>query len=68
MRGALPKDASGKSCPYPLGVQNLDFGYRALVKSDVPWLSDAREWVICAWPPVPLALASAAPIRQGGCG
>jgi hypothetical protein len=35
--GALPRDASGRSAPYPLGCRNLDFGYRALVKSDVPW-------------------------------
>ena len=37
--GALPKNSSGRTCPYPLGVQNFDFGYRVTVKSDVPWTS-----------------------------
>jgi hypothetical protein len=35
--GQLPRDASGQPAPYPLGCRNLDFGFRALQRSDVPW-------------------------------
>lgn len=33
---ALPVDASGVACPYPVGLRDLDFGYRILQRSDVP--------------------------------
>lgn len=35
--GLLPHDASGRACPYPLGVRGLDFGYRVFAPADVPY-------------------------------
>jgi hypothetical protein len=35
--GKLPVNASGRACPYPLGVRNLDFGYQVLSQADVPY-------------------------------
>jgi hypothetical protein len=35
--GTYPVDAAGKAAPYPLGLANLDFGYRVRSQSDVPW-------------------------------
>jgi hypothetical protein len=35
--GQLPRDASGRTCPYPLGMRNLDFGYRVINRTDVPY-------------------------------
>ena len=35
--GTLPHDASGRPCPYPLGVRGLDFGYRVFAPTDVPY-------------------------------
>jgi hypothetical protein len=37
--GLLPHDASGRPCPYPLGVRGLDFGYRVFAPADVPYTS-----------------------------
>ena len=41
--GQLPHDASGRTCPYPLGVRNLDFGYRVINRTDVPYTSRTDE-------------------------
>lgn len=35
--GKLPSSAAGRPVPYPLGVKGLDFGYRVLQPSDVPY-------------------------------
>jgi hypothetical protein len=35
--GTFPVDSSGRLHPYPLGVRNLDFGYRARSAADIPW-------------------------------
>jgi hypothetical protein len=35
----LPSDSTGQAIPYPLGVMNLDFGYQALSRADVPYAS-----------------------------
>jgi hypothetical protein len=41
--GQLPRDASGRTCPYPLGVRGLDFGYRVINRTDVPYTSRHPE-------------------------
>jgi hypothetical protein len=43
--GLLPRDASGRNCPYPLGVRNLDFGYRVFAPTDAPYRSRHPEIV-----------------------
>jgi hypothetical protein len=35
--GSYPVSPQGKLAPYPLGLANLDFGYRARSKDDVPY-------------------------------
>lgn len=35
--GVYPVDGSGKRASYPVGVRNLDFGYRVRTRNDVPW-------------------------------
>ena len=41
--GTLPRDAGGRNCPYPLGVRNLDFGYRVINRTDVPYTTRHDE-------------------------
>jgi hypothetical protein len=41
--GQLPHDASGRICPYPLGCRNMDFGYRVINRTDVPYTSRTDE-------------------------
>jgi hypothetical protein len=35
--GPWPVNAAGKQVPYPVGIRGLDFGYRAVQRSDAPW-------------------------------
>src|SRR5260370_2778629 len=35
--GTFPVDPSGHLAPYPLGIRNVDFGYRARTSTDIPW-------------------------------
>jgi hypothetical protein len=41
--GTLPRDASGRACPYPLGCRSLDFGYRVINRTDVPYTTRSDE-------------------------